>query len=261
MSESGYQRITVVAEAGVATVTLNRPGKRNALDALMLRELRSAIAGCDADRTVVVLLLRGAGKDFCAGADLEQLERVAAGAGPLENLEDAMALGRLFIEMRRASKPIVAAVHGHALAGGAGLATAADLIIAADNAVFGYPEVHLGFVPAMVTAMLRRAVGEKVAFERTVLGDRFDAAEAARIGLVSRMFPAASFDEDSLAFARDIAKRPPAAMALAKRVLYGTEGLSFEDAIAHGAEVNALARGTEECREGVRAFLAKHARS
>lgn len=250
-----FERLGWSVTDGVATVTLNRPEKRNALDAATVRELADAVARAGADDGVRVLLLRGAGPDFCAGADLEQLERIAAGMGPLENLDDAAALGDLFVRMRRAAKPVIAAVHGHAIAGGAGLATAADLVVASDDAVFGYPEVRLGFVPAMVLALLRRAVGEKVAFDLASGGHRIDAAEALRIGLVSRVFARATFIDESDAFARALAARSSSALRLIKRLLYGMDGLSFEEAIARGAEVNVLARATEDCRQGVRAFL------
>jgi len=245
------------ASDGIAHVSLNRPDKRNALNDAMVAGLGAALERAEADADVRVLLLRGSGPDFCAGADLAQLERIAADADPIANLRDAGALGELFIRMRRSRLPIIAAVHGNAIAGGAGLATAADLILASSEARFGYPEIHLGFVPAMVMALLRRAVGEKVAFDLVIGGHRFDAAEAHRVGLVARVFPTDSFDDDVVAFAADLARRSASATLLTKRLLYGMDGLPFEEAIARGAEVNVLARGTEDCREGVRRFLAR----
>lgn len=250
-------RLLIERADGVAVVTLNRPEKRNALDGRTVAELRAAVEAFDADDAVRVMLLRGAGPDFCAGADLEQMEKIAAGAGPLENLADAGRLGALLIEMRRARMPIVAAVHGHAFAGGAGLATACDLVVAAESATFGYPEVKLGFVPAMVMALLRRAVGEKVAFELITSGEAFDAARAAALGLVNAVLPDTDFEASALAYARDLADRSPSAVQLCKRLLYGTDGLSFEEAIARGAEINAMARMTPDTLEGVRAFLAR----
>ncbi len=257
MNGPDAERVRTEIDGNVAVLSLNRPEKRNALDAATIGALKAAIARCDADPVVRVMLLRGEGRDFCAGADLEQLERIAAGASREENVADAMTLGGLFIDMRSARKPIIAAVNGHALAGGAGLATAADLIVAAETAIFGYPEIHLGFVPAMVTALLRRAIGEKATFEKIVLGERFSAADAARIGLVCRVLPAATFDKDALAFAHELAKRSADALALCKQLLYGTEGMSFEEAIRRGAEINAIARESEDCLAGVRAFLAR----
>jgi methylglutaconyl-CoA hydratase len=240
---------------GVMTLTLNRPDRRNALNDELIAALTGALADAAADAETRVVLLRADGPDFCAGADLAALERVAASSDPVANLADAQALGALLVLMRRHPKPVVAAVHGHALAGGAGLATACDLVIARDDAVFGYPEVHLGFVPAMVMALLRRAVGEKVAFELVVRGDRIGAEEAAGLGLVNRVIPAGEWDAGVQAYVDELAARSASAVTLIKRLLYGMDGLSFEEAIARGAEVNVLARLTPDTRDGVRRFL------
>ncbi|MEJ2218458.1 MAG: enoyl-CoA hydratase-related protein [Gemmatimonadota bacterium] len=245
-------------DAGVATITLDRPEKRNALDARTVAELREALAVADGAEHVRVVMLRGAGPDFCAGADLAELERMAGDGDPLRNLADARALGDLFIEMRRHPLPIVAAVHGNAIAGGAGLATACDLILARDDAVFGYPEVHLGFVPAMVMAILRRSVSEKVAFELVVRGDRISAAEAERLGLVNRVLGHEDFEGEVREYGAGLAARSSSAVRLIKRLLYGMDGLSFEEAIARGAEVNVLARLTDDARDGVRRFLKRN---
>jgi methylglutaconyl-CoA hydratase len=247
--------VVVTRGGAVATVTLNRPDKRNALDSATIDGLRAAFSELDHEDDVRVIVLTGAGRDFCAGADLAQLQRIAAGAGAMENLRDAEQLGALLIRMRQCSKPVIAAVQGNAIAGGAGLAGACDIVLASDDAYFGYPEVHLGFVPAMVMALLRRAVGEKVAFELACRGDRISATEAHRVGLVTRVMPAASFEDDVVSYANELAKRSPSAMALTKRLFYGMDGMSFDEAIARGVEVNALARSTEDCRAGVRKFL------
>jgi methylglutaconyl-CoA hydratase len=247
--------VLVTRAGAVGTITLNRPDRRNALDAHSIDALRAALAELNGAEAVRVIVLTGAGRDFCAGADLVQLQRIAEGADAMENLRDAQALGELFVHMRRAAKPLVAAVRGNAIAGGAGLAGACDIVLAAEDAFFGYPEVQLGFVPAMVMALLRRAVGEKVAFELVAMGDRIDAAEAHRIGLVNRVLPSGTFDADVAAYAQQLAERSASAVGLTKRLLYGMDGLSFEEAIGRGAEVNALARGTDDCRAGVRRFL------
>jgi methylglutaconyl-CoA hydratase len=257
MSEA---RVLVTYDGAVATLTLNRADKRNALDSAMVDGLAFALAELEHESAVRVIMITGAGKDFCAGADLAALERIAAGADALDNLGDAGRLGQLFIRMRNLPKPIVAAVRGNAIAGGAGLAGACDLVLAADDAVFGYPEVHLGFVPAMVMALLRRAVGEKVAFELVARGDRITAADAHRVGLVNRVFDASTFDDDVREYTTSLAQRSASAISLTKRLLYGMDGLSFEAAIGRGAEVNALARTTEDCRAGVRRFLEKERR-
>jgi methylglutaconyl-CoA hydratase len=250
-----FERIRYEIDGAVGIVSLDRADKRNALDTGMIDELHAAFAEAAAAESVHVVLLRGEGPDFCAGADLTQLERIASGEGPLDNLADAARLGELFVRMRRLEKPIVAAVHGNAIAGGAGLATACDIILAAEDAVFGYPEVHLGFVPAMVMALLRRAAGEKLAFALVARGDRIDAGEARRIGLVAQTFPATTLPAESRRYAAELASRSASALALIKRLFYGIDGASFEEAIARGAEINALARATDDCRAGVRRFL------
>ncbi|NIR46214.1 MAG: hypothetical protein GWN99_17440 [Gemmatimonadetes bacterium] len=258
MKEESYDAVVVQVDnaTGVATIYLNRPDKRNALNAVLVDELADAIAWADADERVRTVLLRGEGRDFCAGADLQALSEMMD-AGVEEQLEDADALGDLFMIMRRVETPVIAAVHGHALAGGCGLATACDIVLAADDARFGYPEVKIGFVPAMVIAMLRRAVGEKRAFDLVATGRIIDAAAAERYGLVHHVFPAAEFEDRSLEFAVDLAERSYTAVALCKRLIYQTERHSFEAAIRAGADLNVLARLTEDYRRGVRDFLDK----
>jgi methylglutaconyl-CoA hydratase len=240
--------------AGVTTLTLNRPDKRNALNGELIAALGKALYFAGEDPAVRVVAIRGAGSDFCAGADLTELARIQQ-MGPEESLADAERLGDLLVALRRCPKPVVAVVHGKALAGGAGLATACDLVLAREDAELGYPEVHLGFVPAMVMAILRRKVPEARAFELIARGDRIGALEAERIGLVNRVFGAATFDADVEGYLTTLASRPPSAVSLSKRLFYGIDAVAFEDAIARGAEVNAIARLTEACREGVRRFL------
>jgi methylglutaconyl-CoA hydratase len=181
--------------------------------------------------------------------------QAAVDEGVLASLSDAEALGDLFIQIRRMEKPVIAAVQGRALAGGCGLATACDLVLASSDAEFGYPEVRLGFVPAMVIAILRRSVGEKRAFELVALGDRIDAPQALTYGLVNKVFDSESFEVQALETAREMAARSASALRLTKRLLYEVEGASFEDAIRAGAEVNALARLTPDCQAGIKQFL------
>jgi methylglutaconyl-CoA hydratase len=251
---------------GVAILELARPEKRNALNGDLVEALHEALADAACEDEVRVIVIRGAGKDFCSGADLAELEAIAE-MGIEESVEDAQRMGDLFVGIRTLQKPVIAAVHGKALAGGAGLATACDMIVAHRDAVFGYPEVHLGFVPAMVMAILRRKLGEGRAFELAAVGGRIDATEAERIGLINRVVTTegadavSEFHAAALDFARDLANRPPSALALTKRLLYGLDGADFAEGIARGAEVNAIARSTEACREGVRGFLDRSKRT
>lgn len=243
---------------GVATLTLNRPDKRNALNGALVQALKDGLTRAEADEAVRVVALRGAGKDFCSGADLAEMERIAT-MGLEENVEDARSLGALFGQMRRHPRPVVAVVHGRALAGGCGLASACDLVLARDDAELGYPEVHLGFVPALVMTILRRKVGEGQAFELVAQGDRFDAQEARRLGLVNRIFAASSFDDDVVAYLKRLAAKPASAVTLTKSLLYELDELDFDAGLERAAEVNAEARMTEACKEGVRRFLERSA--
>lgn len=257
MADSSRQvRLERDGPPGVVTVVLDRPERRNALNAALVAELHAVLRELDRDASVRVVALRGEGKDFCAGADLREV-RDSVEAGVLASLEDAQALGDLFVEMRRMRRPIVALVHGRALAGGCGLATACDLVLASESARFGYPEVRLGFVPAMVMSILRRSIGETRAFELVALGLTIDAATAAGYGIVNRVFPDDDFEREGDAFLADLADRSASAVSLTKRLLYQIDGVDFEAAIRAGAEVNALARLTDDCRAGIDRFLDK----
>ncbi len=241
-------------DQGVATLHLNRPDKRNALNGELVSALKAALRASAEDTEVRAVLLSGAGRDFCSGADLAELEKIA-GMGLEESRADALSLAELFSLLRNHPRPVVAAVQGRALAGGCGLATACDMILARDDARFGYPEVHLGFVPAMVMSILRRKVGEALAFELVVMGERVSATRAAEIGLVNRVLPGGEFDEASAEFMRELASRPPGAVAMTKKLLYDLDGLDLAEGLRVGADVNARARGSDECRAGVRRFL------
>jgi methylglutaconyl-CoA hydratase len=243
-------------ETGVARVTLNRPEKRNALNPEMIAGLEEAFTKAENDEGVRFILLQANGRDFCAGADIAHLEKTLDWSHD-ELVADAMQLGNLFIRMRELPKPIVAAVHGNALAGGCGLATACDIVFASEDAHFGYPEVHIGFVPAMVMTMLVRNVGEKLAFELVATGREIDASEAQAAGLINHVLDRGELKDKTFSYAVMHAAQPfsSSSIARSKKLLHELEGMSFEDGIAAGAEVNADARGTEQCREGVRYFL------
>lgn len=241
---------------GIAFLTLNRPEKRNALDDRLIAALKEALRAADADPAVRVIALRGAGKDFSSGADLSALRKIAD-ASVMENLADVDGLAELFLLPRRLRKPLVALVRGRALAGGCGLATACDLVLASDMAQFGYPEARIGFVAAMVMAILRRSVPEKLAFELVVRGHILTAAEAERIGLVNHVLPESDFDAECGRFLAELAERSPSAVQLSKRLLYHADGMSFEAALRAGADMNVIARMTEDMQAGVARFLAK----
>ncbi len=251
-----YTRIRSEISGAVARLTLNRPEKRNALDGQTITELRAACAAAASDETVRVVVLTGAGKDFCAGADLAGLDAMGQ-ASSLDHLADAENFMDLFLQIRRLPKPVVARVTGRALAGGCGLASACDLIVAAESAQFGYPEVKIGFIPAMVMAVLRRNISEKQAFEWMAFGDPISATEAKSIGFANQVFPDAEFDEKADAYITTLASRSASALYLMKRLLYHMDGLGFDAAIRSGADANVLTRGTADCKAGIAKFLGK----
>lgn len=247
-------RLQTAHEDGVFVLTLNRPQKRNALDEAMIGALHTALERAELDAEIRVVALRGAGPDFCAGADLAELLESADRTAD-ENARGAMRLGEIFIRMRALPKPIVAIVHGRALAGGCGLASACDLVLAHPDAQLGYPEVRRGFVPAMVMAMLHRAVGEKVAFDLVATGRTLSAEEACAVGLVSRVLSADAFEAEVDAVLQQLAGSSGTALALIKQQLYALDGRDFEAGIRLGAEVNAVARATPDFRQAVARFL------
>ena len=253
---NSYTQILSETKGAVAYITLNRPEKRNALGDTIVRELLSALTEADADDAIKVVVLRGAGSDFCAGADLAQLERLSQ-ATVLDNLHDAAAASEMFSKPRRMKKPVIAAVRGRAFAGGAGLATACDLIIAARSAQFAYPEVKIGFVAAMVMAFLRRSLGEKRTLELLVTGKVISADEAERIGFVNRVCNDEDFDTAVDQFAHEIAALSASAVMLTKQLLYQTDGMSFDQSIRAGVDMNAIARMTDDCQNGIKKFLRK----
>ncbi len=240
----------------VAAATLNRADKRNAIDTTMIDALLAMLERADLEADVRVVALRGAGADFCAGMDLNEL--LASADHTLEqNRQAALHFGGILVRMRRLPKPIVAVVQGRALAGGCGLAMGCDLVLAAESAQFGYPEVQRGFVPAIVMTLLRRAVGEKVAFDLAATGRLLDATEAAAVGLVSRVYEDSDFEEQAGDVLRALAATSPSALAFTKQQFYQLDGLSFEDGIRLGADVNAVSRSTPDFRAALTAFLKK----
>lgn len=241
-------------DGGILTLTLNRPDKRNALSSELIDLLHQAIERAELDAAVRAVVLRGAGKDFCAGADLEEL-LASADRSPAENEAAALRLGTLFGRIRLLPKPVIAMVQGRALAGGAGLATACDLVIAGAGAQLGYPEIQRGFAPAMVMALLRRLVGEKIALDLVLTGRAVSADEARNMGLLTRVVPDSELERATMALAAGLAASSATAIAFTKQLFYQLDGRTFPDGIALGARVNAVARSTPDFRDAIARFL------
>ncbi len=249
-------RVLTALEGGILTATLNRPDKKNAIDMAMIDGLLAVLERADLDAAVRVVAVRGAGGDFCAGMDLNEL-LASADQTVEQNRHAALHFAEIFVRMRRLPKPIVALVEGRALAGGCGLATACDLVLAAESARFGYPEVQRGFVPAIVMVLLKRCVGEKVAFDLAATGRVLSAAQAAGAGLVSRVYEDADFEDQSNEVLRALATASASALAFTKQQFYQLDGLPFGEGIRLGADVNAVSRTTPDFRAALQAFLQK----
>jgi methylglutaconyl-CoA hydratase len=237
----------------IARITLNRPEKRNAIDERMLEDLREAIEKSSGDADIRAVLLAAEGSDFCAGMDLQMMAETA-NAGAHEFLKSAERLADLYQSLRDHPKGVIAAVRGKALGGGCGLAMACDAVLATESAKFGFPEINIGFVPAIVMVLLRRTVGEKQAFELLTSGEPIDARRACELGMITRVFPDSEFDASVEAYVQKLAAKSMSALALTKELLYTIDAMSFEAALEAGAEINAIARMTEDAKRGFERF-------
>jgi methylglutaconyl-CoA hydratase len=247
--------IQLAYEGSLAIITLNRPDKRNAISYELIEELLAAFDEV-AKSSALVLLLTGAGKAFCSGMDLENLKSLI-GRSSEQSLKDTQTMARLFRTLYEFPKPTIAAVNGAAIAGGTGLATLCDFTLAVRDAKFGYTEVRIGFVPAIVSTFLLRQVGEKIARDLLLTGRLFDAAEAQHIGLVSEIVP----PENLLVRARELAaqlmENSPASLRYTKRLLSDAARAELNAQIDAAVRENAAIRETTDFREGVTSFLEK----
>lgn len=240
-----------------AEITLHRPEKRNALNYELVASLKEALQRAADDEEVRVVVLTGAGKAFSAGADLAAL-RALKEATPLENAEDSEHLAELFRQVYLHKKPVIAKINGHAIAGGCGLAAVCDFALAAEEAKLGFTEVRIGFVPAIVAVFVLRKLGEAQARDLLLRGRLVSAEEAASFGLITRAVPAERLDEEVEALARELATETSAsAVRLTKRLLAQVPGMGLDEALAYATQMNAFARGTEDCQAGIAAFLDK----
>jgi methylglutaconyl-CoA hydratase len=250
-----YQTLTLAEQGGIALLTFNRPAKRNAISYELIDELLAALEELQSGPTRV-LLLTGAGNSFCSGMDLENLKAIT-GRTAAENRKDSETMARLFRSIYEFPKPTIAAVNGPAVAGGCGIATLCDFTIASTEAKFGYTEVRIGFVPALVSAWLVRQIGEKAARELLLTGRIISAGEALRIGLITETVEPARLLERAHELAVQLLKNSPASLAATKRLLNSYSGRDLEWQLEAAIEANAAIRATENFREGISSFLEK----
>lgn len=250
-----FETLTLEFTGQLATLTLNRPDKRNSVSSRMLSELQSALEEIENGHTRVAIIT-GAGKAFCAGMDLEMLSAIATQSAA-ENMEDSRRMAKMFRRVWSFSKPLIAAVNGAALAGGCGLATLCDFTLAVPEAKFGYTEVKIGFLPAIVSVFLTRQVGDKHARDLLLTGRLVDSAEALKLGLISEIVP----PDRLMARARELADvliaASPVSLTRAKRLLTSAAAASVDQDLERAILENARIRCTADFREGLASFLEK----
>ncbi len=247
--------VQTTTDGSVCTLRLNRPDKRNALNADLVTALKNALNDASKREDLRVLVLTGAGSAFSAGADLSSL-RAMREAGPMENQSDSRHLAELFRLIYQHSMPVIAKVNGHAIGGGCGLAAVCDFSYVAEKATLGFTEVRIGFVPAIVMVFLRRKLGETRARDLLLRGRLLDATDAAALGLVTRAVSDEALDEAVGDLAQELARETSeSAVALTKQMMARVPGMGLDEALDYAVQMNAFARGTDDCEAGIDAFL------
>jgi len=250
-----YQTLQLAYDSGVATITLNRPDKRNAISFQLVDELLKALDETEKSSAHAVILT-GAGKAFCAGMDLDELKSLL-GKTHDENVKDSTRMAGMFRRLYEFPLPTIAAVNGAAIAGGTGLATMCDFTLAVPDAKFGYTEVRIGFVPAIVSSILVWQVGHKIARDLLMTGRLFNAAEAYRLGLVNEVVDAEKLTVRAREIAAQLGENSPSSVRATKKLINGFLKRSLDEQIAAAIEDNARIRTTADFREGISSFLEK----
>ena len=250
-----FKTLLLANESGIALITLNRPDKRNAISFELVEELLRALDEIEKSGAQV-LIVTGAGKAFCAGLDLDNLKALV-GKTHEENVKDSSFMARLFRRIYEFPLPTIAAVNGAAIAGGTGIATMCDFTLAVPEAKFGYTEVRIGFVPAIVSSFLVMQVGHKIARDLLLTGRLFDAAEAHRIGLVNEIVAPEQLMTRARELAAQLMENSPSSMRLTKKLINGFIAAQLDRQIAQAVEDNARIRTTADFKEGISSFLEK----
>ncbi len=251
-----YDFLTTRRDGTVEHLTLNRPDVRNAFNEYLGHELTHWAEAITVDEEVRAVVLDGAGKVFCAGADLAWMAKMAAYSHE-ENVRDATAMAHLFYTLDRLPVPLIGRIHGAALGGGAGLAAVCDIVVADDQAVFGFTEVKLGIVPSVISPYVLTKIGVSAARELFLTGMRFDAARAREIGLVHAVVPIADLGARVAEYVREILSAAPDAIATSKELIRKVWGRPAQDTLGITADTIAARRASAEGQEGLKAFLEK----
>lgn len=249
--------VLTAVDGAIGTITLHRPDKRNALSADMVVAIIDAFIEMQESDAVRVVILKGAGSAFCAGADLAYLQQIAQNS-PMENLADSTALMQMYQTICTLPKPVIAMVHGPAIAGGAGLATVCDIVVAGrDKALFGYSEVKIGFIPAIVMVYLIRKIGDTQARKLVLTAENITAEEAHRIGMISTVVDDSALEQTTWEIAERMSTNSASSMALTKYMLNALPSMSVDAGLQYAAAMNAFTRQTADCKNGIASFLDK----
>jgi enoyl-CoA hydratase/carnithine racemase len=248
-----YKYVILEAQGHVATVILNRPEQMNTFNTKLAKDFTSALDDCEQDRQIRVLILRGAGRAFCAGLDLSEF----ADKTLVEYREWTKAMDEMYVMITTMRKPVIAAVHGYATAAGAGLVSACDLAIAAEGSRFGQTAINIGLFCIEPAVPLLRALGKKRALGLLFTGDLIDAHEAERIGLINKVVAADNLEKEAMELAEKLAKKSPVALQMGKRAFYTMSDMEYVKAIDYAGQAFAALCATEDAKEGVRAFQNK----
>ncbi|MEO6693563.1 MAG: enoyl-CoA hydratase/isomerase family protein [Ignavibacteria bacterium] len=254
---TGYNKI-LIEEAGSTTkVILNRPDKKNSLDEEMIKELTDAFTVMSEDENIKNIILSGAGGNFCSGLYLDYLQKISE-FDILQNREDSNKFKEMLLAIYNCKKPVIAMVEGYALAGGCGIASACDFIIASDQSQFGYTEVKIGFIPAIVMVFLLKRVTETDAKDLLLTSRFISGQEALDIGFANYVTPQSGIEEFTMKLCEDLNKMPMSSLVLTKEMFRNVSSMSFAAALDYAVNLNAITRMTEECKKGVKNFLSKN---
>jgi len=249
-----YQNVIVERQDHIGGITLNRPDALNTLTTQLVKDINDALLELEADSDVRVIIIKGAGRAFCAGADIREFPDKSVTA---MEMRSHASLDQFLKTITEITKPVIAQVHGHATAGGCGLVAACDLVVASDDTRFGTTAINVGLFCTTPSAALSRCVGRKKSLEMLLTGDLIDAQEAYRVGLVNKVVPKDELEQATMELAQKIASKSPTAIQIGKRAFYTMSDMEYNKALDYLAEVTAILVTSEDAHEGVTAFLEK----
>lgn len=253
----GLKNIVYKVEGGIAEIMLNRPDKMNSLDENLIFEITDIFNDFSSKDEVKCIVLTGAGGNFCSGLYLDYLQKISE-FNVLQNKEDSARFKDMLLSIYNCSKPVIAKVSGYALAGGCGIASCCDFIVSDETAKFGYTEVKIGFIPAVVMMFLLKRVGETYAKDLLLTARMISADEASRIGLINAVVPAGDLDFRVNELASSLMKNSASSIKLTKEMFSVINGMSFESALEYACDMNAITRMTDDCKEGIAKFLSRN---